>query len=221
MEIIPKSLLLEMASYLSEEEAAEMAIPSYLHKNPLMRWMANRRIRTLIEWLNIYKNPFGAALDYGCGVGILFQAASAAFQTVYGVDLVLKPAEMLIAAYDLKNVELLPPDSMKTKIEDASIEVIICGEVLEHIQDISSILNEFRRVSKPDAHLLVTLPTENLLYRFGRKLSGFEGDYHLLDARKIHERITRANFKFVQRKYIPLYGPCAIYWALDYIHTKS
>ena len=182
-----------------------------------MQWMANRRVRVLIEWLRTKKNPFGKMLDYGCGTGILFQAASTAFQTVYGVDLILKPAEILIDYYDLKNVELLTPDLIEYKIEDSSIDLIICGEVLEHIQDIKPLMDEFYRIMKPDAHFLVTLPTENLLYRIGRMLAGFEGDYHLHDARSVHEQIADSNFKLIKKKYIPLLGPFAIYWALDYI----
>lgn len=217
IDILPKSLLLEMASTISEEECAEMAIPSYLHKNPVMRWMANRRVQILIEWLLAYQNPSANMLDFGCGTGILFRSASNVYNTIYAVDLVLAPAQLLIDHYDLQNVRLLTPQLIDSEIPDNSIDLLICGEVLEHIRDIPSTLKQLQHKLKPNGHLLVSIPTENIFYKIGRFLSGFENDYHVHNAADIHKIIVGSGFEPTQKKYIPFHGPLAIYWLRDYI----
>jgi 2-polyprenyl-3-methyl-5-hydroxy-6-metoxy-1,4-benzoquinol methylase len=217
MDIIPQSLLAEMAKSISEDEVSEMAIPSYLHKNIAMRWMAYRRLEVLIEWMIEYRKPGINILDFGCGTGILFPTASKIADKVYGLDLQLKPARMLIEYYGFSNVHLLTPETFDNSIQDREIDLIICSEVLEHISDLASVLDQFQRKLKSDGHLIVTAPTESYLYRIGRKLAGFHGDYHVQNASTVNNNIQESSFKLVRRKYIPLPGPLAIFWALDYV----
>ncbi len=47
MRRIPDELFSRMADELSPEDRDEMAIPSYLHPNPAMRWMAWRRVEVI------------------------------------------------------------------------------------------------------------------------------------------------------------------------------
>ena len=54
-----------------------------------------------------------------------------------------------------------------------TVDVILAAEVLEHIEPLGPTLESFRRWLKPSGRLLVSLPTENALYRFGRRLAGF------------------------------------------------
>lgn len=213
---IPRALLQEMLAGLPPEQAAEMAIPSYLHRNPVMRWMATRRLDVLADWAAQYGQRDGAALDYGCGTGILFPALRPFFRTLYGVDLNLQPAAMLTERLGIAEVRLLLPEAVESEIADASLRVVICGEVLEHIADLPPLLQRLRRKLKPEGHLLVTVPTENRLYRLGRSLAGFSGEYHVGHAASIYRQILDAGFCLRRRKYIPLPGPLAIYWAMDY-----
>lgn len=221
MDIIPQSLLTEMARSVSEDEASEMAIPSYLHKNIIMRWMAFRRLEVLIEWMKAYHRSALKILDFGCGTGILFPAASELAEKIYGLDLQLNPAKILIKHYGIEYVRLITPETFDESIQDEEIDLIICSEVLEHIPDLTAILSQFQRKLNSGGHLFVTAPTESSLYRLGRKLAGFQGDYHVQNAGTINRKIQEANFDMVRRKYIPLPGPFAIYWALDYVKGNS
>ena len=98
MRRIPDSLLAQMAAHLSEDDRDEMAIPSYLHSNPVMRWMAWRRVEVVAQRL---KKLFAdgakdrAVVDFGCGTGVLLDQALQGAQRVVGVDLVLDSARML------------------------------------------------------------------------------------------------------------------------------
>jgi 2-polyprenyl-3-methyl-5-hydroxy-6-metoxy-1,4-benzoquinol methylase len=215
--MLPNDLLEKMATSLSLEECNEMAIPSYRHKNPVMRWMAYRRVKALEQWMKSYQRSVTNILDFGCGTGILLPAASQIAGSVYGVDLNLKPAQLLTEYYDLHNIHLLRPENMAAEIAERSIDLIICGDVLEHIEDLNAMLTQFRQLMKKDAHLFVSMPTENALYQIGRKLAGFSGEYHVHDSAQIHTEMIRAGFEQVRKKQLPFYGPFAIYWVIDYM----
>ena len=219
MQRVPASLLRRIADSLDGEDRDEMALPSYLHKNPALRFMAWRRLEVIAarlkQLLSARERP-RAVLDFGCGSGILFPEMCGAAEQVYGVDLVLTGAELLIADLRLERVRLLRPEQMVDVVADASIDVVVAAEVLEHVDDIEHVLRAFQRVLKPDAPLLVSVPTENALYRFGRRLAGFSGHYHHANAAAIDAAIRRSGFRRRWRAQIPAPGPLSIYWAAEY-----
>lgn len=211
-----------MASQLPPEERDEMALPSYLHRNPAMRWMAWRRVEAVAERLQRVAAGWKAGdsrhiVDFGCGAGVLFEAASRVADRVTGVDIVLRAAEMLVAELGLSKVTLLSPEQAAERIAAASTDVVIAGEVLEHLEeDLRPTLDRFRTWLKPDGRLLVSLPTESRLYRLGRRLAGFHGHYHHHDAAALDRAITDSGFRRLWLDKLPLGGPLTIYWVAEY-----
>lgn len=51
-----------------DDTQSEMAIPSYLHPNPLVRWLMWRRYEVITEWLNLDQQSH--VLEFGCGFRI-------------------------------------------------------------------------------------------------------------------------------------------------------
>lgn len=211
-----------MAAQLSDHDRDEMAIPSYRHRNPAMRWMAWRRVEVvsarLAELCADKRREDVAILDLGCGTGVLLGEASQAAARVVGVDPVLECAQVLVDAWHL-DVELMTPERATEALVPGSFDVVIAAEVLEHVDPLAPTLELLRTWLKPGASLLVSLPTENVLYRTGRFLAGFRGDYHHHDAAAIHQAIKQAGFEPRWRREIPLPGPAAIYWVVDYIRS--
>jgi 2-polyprenyl-3-methyl-5-hydroxy-6-metoxy-1,4-benzoquinol methylase len=196
-----------------------MAIPSYLHPNPLMRWMAWRRVEVVADRLQALcarRNGQPAIVDFGCGTGILFDEALRCGRPVIGVDVVLDSARLLVAEWKL-DVELKTPAQAREEIEPGTVDVIVAAEVLEHVDPLDESLALFQTWLKNDGVLLVSLPTENRLYRLGRRLAGFQGHYHHDDARSIDRAIRNAGFQRRSRSCIPLPGPLAIYWVAEYV----
>jgi 2-polyprenyl-3-methyl-5-hydroxy-6-metoxy-1,4-benzoquinol methylase len=219
MRRIPDTLLARMAQQLSDEDRDEMAIPSYRHRNPVMRWMAWRRVEVVAERLQrLYADgrEDRTVLDFGCGTGVLLEQALRGAHRVIGVDLVLDSARMLAAEWGL-DVELMSPDQAKEEVEPGSVDIVLAAEVLEHVEPIEEALDAFARWLKKDGTLLVSLPTENRLYRLGRRLAGFKGHYHHDNAESIDRAIQQAGFRRRSRSYIPLPGPFAIYWVVEYV----
>lgn len=199
-----------------------MALPSYLHRNPAMRWMAWRRVEAVAGRLQRVAAGWQPGdsrhiVDFGCGAGVLFEEASRVADRVTGIDIVLSAAEMLIAELGLSKVTLLSPDEAAARIAPASTDVVIAGEVLEHLEeDLRPTLDRFRAWLKPDGRLLVSLPTESRLYRLGRRLAGFHGHYHHHDAAALDRAITDSGFRRLWLDKLPLGGPLTIYWVAEY-----
>ena len=210
-----------MADSVSPEDRDEMAIPSYLHSNPAMRWIAWRRLEIVAKLLRessgeVRDESGRTVLDFGCGTGVLFDEASQFADKVYGVDIVLEPAQLLIEKWGLKKVSLMDPETAKNELPLRSVDTIIAAEVLEHIDPVDDTLAFFRDRLKSTGRLLVSLPTENALYRFGRRLAGFHGHYHESNAANVHEKILAAGFRETRMRKIPAPGPLAIYWIIAY-----
>ena len=219
---VPAALLQRMAAELTTEERDEMAIPSYLHRNPAMRHMAWLRVHTVARRLRKVAAGWNGAggrqiVDFGCGAGVLLEEAGRVADKVTGIDIVLRAAHMLVAEMKLSNVTLLSPDEAATRIADASVDVVIAGEVLEHLEeDLAPTVDRFRRWLKPGGRLLVSLPTESALYRLGRRLAGFTGHYHHHNAAMLDDSIRKAGFRRLWLDKLPLGGPLAIYWVAEY-----
>jgi SAM-dependent methyltransferase len=219
MERVSADLLERIAKSLSDEDRAEMAIPSYLHRNPALRWMAWRRLEVVVDALGRLAPPKGTgslALDFGCGSGVLFRDTLLRYDRVIGVDLVLSAARSLVSELQLANVSLHTPAEADSVVAPGSVDVLIAAEVLEHVDDLPPTLTQFKTWLKPGGRLLVSLPTENALYRFGRRLAGFHGHYHHSNAASIDRKIRAFGFTRQRLEKIPGPGPLSIYWVMEY-----
>jgi SAM-dependent methyltransferase len=76
----------------------------------------------------------------------------------------------------------LPPDSF---------DFITALDVLEHVPDLSATVLHLGALLRPGGRLVVCGPTENVLYKVGRWLAGFSGDYHVRDIEDIHQAVRR------------------------------
>lgn len=219
---IPSELLQRMANDLPPDQRDEMAIPSYLHPNRAMRWMAWRRVEMLAAYLQGVTaaradGRAGTIVDFGCGAGVLLEECSKVADRVYGVDIVLSAAQLTVTRFNLANVKLLSPEQASESIGTGQVDIILAGEVLEHLDDeLDNTLERFRSWLSPGGRLLVSLPTESRLYRLGRRLAGFDGHYHHHDAAAIHRAILKAGYQQKAMTKIPLGGPLSIYWIIDY-----
>ena len=97
-------------------------------------------------------------LDAGCGAGygteLLNQAGAA---NVVGVD-VSEAALTLARAAVSDGVTCEPGDVAALSYPDDSFDVVVCFEVIEHVEDPERVLDELRRVLRPDGLLLLSSP---------------------------------------------------------------
>ncbi len=115
-------------------------------------------------------------LDLGCGAGRFVAALREAGAEPVGVELAegaLERARRNVPGADLR---ALAPDGA-IPLEDASVDLVWCSEVLEHVPDTAALLSEARRVLKTGGRLLVTTPSHDLPRRLLIALARFDAHF--------------------------------------------
>jgi SAM-dependent methyltransferase len=103
----------------------------------------------LAQWLRaqadeLRPGPRVRILDVGCGVKPYYPFFADVASEYVGVDVVENPAAELLGP-----VEALP-------VEDASFDVVLCTQVLEHCDDPAQAVRELRRVTCPGGRVLAS-----------------------------------------------------------------
>jgi predicted SAM-dependent methyltransferase len=107
------------------------------------------------------------------------------------------------------NLKLMEIDAryLSTYIAENSCDVIIAVSVLEHIREYRQTISEIKKCLRPSGIFICSVPTENRLYKFCRKILGYSGDYHEgFNFAKLRNCL-RKRFKEVNRWYTPLMVP--------------
>jgi 2-polyprenyl-3-methyl-5-hydroxy-6-metoxy-1,4-benzoquinol methylase len=186
----------------------EAAFPAYSHRNPVINWLFWQRLRTVMEFI---KNPapYEYILDFGCGSGVMLPFLSDISSHVTAMDVDLIPLQRVQNHIPLaKNIEVI--DASKTSIANLPInryDLIIALDVLEHVQDLPRTLNELLTLLKPNGQLIVSGPTENILYQVGRKIAGpeYSGAYHERGIAEIKDELRKiASIQPIATLYWPI-----------------
>ncbi|HEX2978798.1 MAG TPA: class I SAM-dependent methyltransferase [Anaerolineaceae bacterium] len=169
----------------------EMAIPSYLHPNPLIRWLMWRRYEVAAGLAQL--SGVDAALEFGCGIGLFLPTLAAACQRVYAIDIFPEYARRLS---EQRHLGVIFPDRLD-EIPDGALDLIVAADVLEHLPDVETYLDGFHHKLKPGGRLVVSGPTENLIYKIGRVVAGFgdKGDYHVSNIDLLLAKIAARGFR--------------------------
>jgi len=162
----------------------------------LGRWLSMRRIRR-------YVGPVDGldAADIGCG----YRADLAREMLIYAasmvlLDLAVDPA--LRAWPDTRLIEGVLPGALG-EIPDASLDVIVCNNVLEHVWEAELMLAELFRTLRPDGVLVVNVPSwwgkvalETASFRFGLAPAAEMDDHKAYyDPRDLWPLLVRAGFR--------------------------
>jgi 2-polyprenyl-3-methyl-5-hydroxy-6-metoxy-1,4-benzoquinol methylase len=162
----------------SHEEGAcdEQGLPSYTNPNPLMRWLVWKRVKVVIEAIGKHA-PYQRVLDFGCGYGVFLPYLNNHAQEIFAYDLAMDEIEKTCRAFSWENVHFAA-DLQEIKFMQGSFDLILAVEVLEHIDNLDETAALFAGLLAPGGHLIIAGPTENWLYKFGRRLAGYSGEYH-------------------------------------------
>jgi 2-polyprenyl-3-methyl-5-hydroxy-6-metoxy-1,4-benzoquinol methylase len=185
----------------------EAAFPAYSHRNPLINWLFWQRLRKVMDHIQS-PTSYEGILDFGCGSGVMLPFLAKISKSVTAMDVDLLPLERTQEYIPLEsNVEV--KDASKTAITDLpakSFDLIIALDVLEHVQDLPRTLDELLTLLKPNGQLIVSGPTENILYQIGRKIAGpeYSGAYHERGIAEIkQELLKRTNIEHIATLYWP------------------
>lgn len=150
----------------------ESCVPSYCHSNLLAAY---------ISWIRLFKAtklarsivPSPARiLDFGSSVGELGHLVSK------------QGANYEFVENDEHSVEYLQnrlPLARRVALEsatDGAYDLIFAIDSLEHNDNYAELLEILVTKLSPGGCLILSGPTENALYRLGRRIAGFDGHYH-------------------------------------------
>jgi len=100
-------------------------------------------------------------VDVGCGLGGNLRFCAEMASRAIGIDIdpekVQATRKMLLDA-SLQNFEVIEGDGNPLPFSSASIDKIICTEVIEHVDDPMAYMRELLRVGKPGALYLLSVP---------------------------------------------------------------
>ncbi len=130
------------------------------NKDPFQRFFRRKRAETILRELNSLGKR-AKVLDIGCGAGIgTLRLASLGFDMT-GADKNKKFVEYANSESKSRGLKVKFSLSDLTKNFpqfNNAFDVIIASEVLEHIEDYSSALNNLRRYLKDGGHIIITMP---------------------------------------------------------------
>lgn len=186
----------------------EAGFPAYSHPNPLINWLFWQRLHTAMNYIEKHA-PYGKVLDFGCGSGVMLSFLAQHSGSVAAMDIDLVPLERVKKYIPLaENVRVL--DAKQTfiaQLPPKSFDLINALDVLEHVDDLPRTLSELLNLLKPGGQLVVSGPTENILYQIGRKLAGpeYSGEYHERGIAEIKRELnTLADVRQIATLYWPI-----------------
>ncbi len=125
--------------------------------NPSFVWRTgqDRRLNLIRRYVDLED---ARVLDIGCGIGTYVRKLDELAGRAYGVD--IDPARVAKG----ETGDLSVAVSERLPFANASFDVVLLNEVIEHVQDDAETLREACRVVRPGGHVVIYAP--NRLYPF-------------------------------------------------------
>ena len=130
------------------------------HHNPFIRYIESKRVKSIFKMMDIEKDDL--VIEIGCGAGNIIEKAPSG--ELFGTD--ISPSILSKAKHKLnQKVHLFLADAQNLPCKDQVFTRVICSEVLEHILDPSTALNEIARILKNQGIAIISIPNESLINR--------------------------------------------------------
>jgi 2-polyprenyl-3-methyl-5-hydroxy-6-metoxy-1,4-benzoquinol methylase len=186
----------------------EAGFPAYSHPNPLINWLFWQRLHTAMNYIENHA-PYERVLDFGCGSGVMLSFLAQHSQHVTAMDIDLVPLERVKKYIPLaENIQVLDAKQVSlSQLPPKSFDLINALDVLEHVDDLPQTLSALLNLLQPGGQLVVSGPTENILYQIGRKLAGpeYSGEYHERGIAEIKRELNKlAHVRQIATLYWPV-----------------
>lgn len=181
------------------ERWEETCVPSYLHPNWAAAGVAWWRLFAAVTLAERHA-PAGSVLDFGASVGEVGQLLGPNQRPYAFVEMEEPAAERLKAAL---------PDAVRHTLDEAPdghFKAVFALDSLEHNTNYAELLAVLRDKLAPDGVLILSGPTENALYKLGRRIAGFDAHYHETNIHAI-ERAAAPLMTRVAVKTVPVGVP--------------
>lgn len=137
------------------EDTGERLIPA-LHKHSLTYGEHLSRYMTVAKLVKGKK-----VLDIACGVGYGSQFIAKTAKEVWGADRSKDAVAYAKKNYKAPNLNFKVTDALKMDFKDATFDVVVSLETIEHLPEPAKFVAEVRRVLKPGGVFVVSTPNDN------------------------------------------------------------
>lgn len=174
----------------SFSQLEESCIPSYCHGNVLAAYTAWWRLFAAAS-LAKRKRSLGSVLDFGSGAGELRHLLTDVtdYEFVEQDDHLANALMSELPTARRRSTDTLPGSRYST---------VFALDSLEHNAEPDGVVARITASLKPGGLFVLSGPTENALYRLGRRIAGFSGHYHETDIHEI-ETVTSGHLTLVRR----------------------
>lgn len=149
-------------------------------------------------------------LDVGCGLGRHSLIAYRDYPVkVYGVDLSLD--DLLQAKSRIKDIQenhcsgdllFLQSDGFHLPFQDASFDVVVCSEVLEHVPSYEKLVEELIRVLKPGGRLALSVPKffpEKICWLLSEDYPAYAGHVRIFKGNELRNTVIDCGLEIIDR----------------------
>lgn len=168
----------------------------HTHKNPIQRYLIANFYKGFIEEVKSKKPK--TILDVGCGEGFTLELLhdKKIGEKLEGVDFLKTAIE--IGKKERPFLTLKEGTIYKLPYKDNSFDLVICSEVLEHLEDPKKALEELHRVTKK--YIVLSVPNEPW-FMMANFIRGKNWSRWGNDIEHINHWSTGAFTKFVSKKF--------------------
>ena len=182
-------------------------------------WWFQARRDMVFRLVQALKLPSNAdILEIGCSGGPLLQRLrSVGYTQLTGID--ISEAGIAVAQQrGIPNVSCM--DGTKLAFPDASFDLVVASDVLEHIQDEAQALQEWARVLRPGGRLLVFVPAFQFLWG---KHDVVNQHFRRYTANQLATVVRGANLKVSRTSYwnVSLFFPTAVVRLFKHLLPKN
>lgn len=134
-------------------------------------------------------------LDVACGEGYGSSIMADVAHSVVGVDISDEAVQHASTAYKKKNLTFRQGSATNLNFADASFDVVVSFETIEHLAEQAEMLAEIKRVLRPDGVLVISSPNRPVY----SEESGEHNKFHVkeLDFKEL-DKLLRTQFPNVQ-----------------------
>lgn len=205
MNILPHNYWFKYSFFcvtLMGNEPLDLKDEYFKTKTPFVTNLFKNRLKTAIKLASL-KDNFDV-IDVGCHTGYLLKMIKNYNPKIncYGIDINDGVFTPIVEGCDLRKA-----DVRNMPFNNESFDILFVTDVLEHVEEIETAINEIKRVLKKGGSAILSGPTETWFYRFCRFLwlgkMHYSGHKHTIyDIERIFEKNS---FKLILKKSLPCF----------------
>jgi 2-polyprenyl-3-methyl-5-hydroxy-6-metoxy-1,4-benzoquinol methylase len=176
----------------------ESCVPSYCHRNWAAAYVSWVRLFRAAELARRFVPEPARVLDFGSSVGEIGHLVSTGGAGYEYIEADEAPATYLRSRL---------PAARRVTLEtapDAAYDQLFAIDSLEHNTNYAELLEILAAKLAPGGVLILSGPTENQLYRLGRRIAGFDGHYHETTIYAIEAAAAKLLTRRAVRKVLPI-----------------